>query len=357
MARRGVEVLLLLAGALLFFCCVTGREVPRSSQSAASSHLRRQNSIENHAIKTSTKIITLPFGNQNHSPNFSYPIPPLSHVKRDNADTYEYCPCKGRKLYTDIGLIAFGVQQGKGTTFIYDKFDSAWTTEPQTAWFEPTFNQWAQDTIGRSIRDDRVNRTKTVQNKAYTSVEGNQMPATGGSYEVLYIRSAGTIIAHSIVSPMNILTRRGVPDLTNAVPPLHRFSDIAWFLWTDILLRNDPSSGPPDTLFPNGNKAPNDPSRIQYLGHNLITNPTTNAVIDYIIADRMEGATHAPWPGVTLDVSEEDEGKALLWTPNGVGTAYFYMDHFRAMGKRRITVDIWSCSEEYPCMMWNLEDD
>lgn len=56
-------------------------------------------------------------------------------------------------------------------------------------------------------------------------------------------------------------------------------------------------------------------------------------------------------------MSEEDEGKALLGMPNGVGTAYFYMDHFRAMGKRRITVDVWSCSEEFPCMMWNLEDD
>ncbi|KAI4102621.1 MAG: hypothetical protein L6R37_004276 [Teloschistes peruensis] len=219
MARRGIGTLLLLVGAIFFFFLVTGREISRSSHSTVSSHLRRQTSIENHTTKTSIKSIALGFGNQNHSPNFPYLISPQSHDKRDNADTYEYCLCKGRKLYTDIGLTAFGIQQSTGVTFTYDQFDSAWMTEPQTARFEPTFNKWAQDTIGRSIRDDRVNRTKTVQNKAYISVGGAQMPATGGSYEVLYTRSAGTIIAHSISSPTNILTHRGVPNPANALPP------------------------------------------------------------------------------------------------------------------------------------------
>ncbi|KAL8635715.1 MAG: hypothetical protein Q9228_006825, partial [Teloschistes exilis] len=175
MARRGIGVLLLLVGAIVFFFLVTGREISRSSHHTVSSHLHRETLIENHTTKTSTKGITLPFGSQNRSHNFSSPVSPLSHVKRDNADTYEFCLCKGRNLYTDMGLIAFGIQQSTGVTFNYDQFDSAWTTEPQTARFEPTFNEWAQDTIGRSIRDDRVNRTKTVQNKAYTSVGGSQM--------------------------------------------------------------------------------------------------------------------------------------------------------------------------------------
>ncbi|KAL8662684.1 MAG: hypothetical protein Q9202_004468 [Teloschistes flavicans] len=361
-ARRGVAVLLLLLGAGLIFSFFTNGNLLQSTHSAESSHLRRQTPLENTTINASTaNRIALPFGNNNnkYSPNVSHPkISPPSHkTKRDDdAAAYEYCLCKGRRLYTEIGLISFGLQQSQGTSFTFDQLENAWETVPQLARFEPTFDEWAQDTIGRSISDDRVNRTKMAQNKAYTSVGGDQMLATGGSYEILYIRSAAAIIAHSIISPRNILSRRTPPvPLPAALPPLNRFSDIAWYLWTDILRRDE--DGPADSLFVNAHKDPRDPSRLQYVGHNLITNSLTAAVIAHVIEERNEGEGYMPWPGVTLDVAEEEEGKALLGTPNGVGTAWLYMDHYRQMGKRRLTVDIWSCSEEYPCMMWNLEDD
>ncbi|KAL8692080.1 MAG: hypothetical protein Q9218_002809, partial [Villophora microphyllina] len=129
---------------------------------------------------------------------------------------------------------------------------------------------------------------------------------------MLYIRSAATIIAYSIRSPKDRLLRKGVPanELASSLPALNRFSDVAWYVWNDILSRPPTGNQPADTLFVNEHKSPNDPGRLQYVGHNLITNSVTKAVIEYIIAERNGGDAYKPWPGVTLDVSEEDEGKA-----------------------------------------------
>ncbi|KAI4242056.1 MAG: hypothetical protein LQ352_007316, partial [Teloschistes flavicans] len=179
-ARRGVAVLLLLLGAGLVFSFFTNRNLLQSTHSAESSHLRRQTPLKSTTINASSAHrIALPFGTNNkYSPNVSHPTisPPSHKIKRDdNAAAYEYCLCKGRRLYSEIGLISFGLQQSQGTSFTFDQLENAWETVPQPARFEPTFDEWAQDTIGRSISDDRVNRTKMAQNKAYTSVSGDQM--------------------------------------------------------------------------------------------------------------------------------------------------------------------------------------
>jgi hypothetical protein len=41
------------------------------------------------------------------------------------------------------------------------------------------------------------------------------------------------------------------------------------------------------------------------------------------------------WPGVTFDI-ESEEGKAILGTPNGAGTAWLLIQRKRELGRRRI---------------------
>ncbi|KAL8692081.1 MAG: hypothetical protein Q9218_002810 [Villophora microphyllina] len=174
-ARRGLEVILILVTAVVFYLASWKFQEP--SYNLVSSHLRRQPSVGSHHSNAAVKSVAFPFGTDNYSPNFSNPISSSPHSKRDNAAIYESCKCKGQRVYGDLSLIAYGLKQSAGITFTYDQLTSAWTTQANIARFEATFDEWASDTIGEAILDSHVNRTTMKQDKAYTSVGGTEMYA------------------------------------------------------------------------------------------------------------------------------------------------------------------------------------
>lgn len=135
-----------------------------------------------------------------------------------------------------------------------------------------------------------------------------QRPTTG-YYRNAFIPHAlrGTIIASRNYSP-----RTQVQPPTAEVPPLNRWSDIVWILWTRTA----------------GSQA----GKLRYIFRDGIANDVTRAIIDHI-TDSDPGAFRSPWPGKPFDM-RTDFGKALLGTPHGIGVAFLIADHSDVLGRK-----------------------
>ena len=87
--------------------------------------------------------------------------------------------------------------------------------------------------------------------------------------------------------------------------------------------------------------AGNEAGRLQYVIHHEMTNPTTEMVIRYIAGLKPGKAFTEPYPGIERKF-DTDEGKALLGTPNGSGTAWLLYDHRDEIQKRLDLVRVWA---------------
>ena len=69
-------------------------------------------------------------------------------------------------------------------------------------------------------------------------------------------------------------------------------------------------------------------------------NPDSVAIMHEIFIN-VRGNSVVLWPGVSFEMNT-DEGKALLGTPNGFGTAWLLLNRYRQLGKRWPRVTIWT---------------
>ena len=68
-----------------------------------------------------------------------------------------------------------------------------------------------------------------------------------------------------------------------------------------------------------------------------------------------EGGGGQGWLGKVFGM-EEEEGKALLGTPNAVGTVWVLVNRVAVLGKRRMKVRVWNAGGGGLCMLWYLDD-
>lgn len=73
------------------------------------------------------------------------------------------------------------------------------------------------------------------------------------------------------------------------------------------------------------------------------------------MARRNGGNLGLVYPGLEFGM-ETDEGKALLGTPNGRGTAWIVMDHLGEMGRRRFRCRVWRVQVGVWVMVWRMDD-
>ncbi|KAL8917190.1 MAG: hypothetical protein Q9208_008092 [Pyrenodesmia sp. 3 TL-2023] len=149
-------------------------------------------------------------------------------------------------------------------------------------------------------------------------------PATGGHYHNDFIRSGNTIIAESNYSP------RYQAGPTAEIPPLWRWSDVVWLLWT-------------------GEVGEDHAKDLKYIFRTNIITPSTREIMEHI-GGVQRNELNLPWPGHTFDMST-DEGKALLATSHGVGLAFLIADHSNVIGRkipfaRIFTMDLTESDEE-----------
>lgn len=132
-------------------------------------------------------------------------------------------------------------------------------------------------------------------------------PATGGHYHNDFIPNGNTIISESNYSP------RFKVGPNAEVPPLWRWSDIIWLLWT-------------------GEKGEEEAHQLRYIFHTAITTNTTRHVMEYIGGVQQDRLSLL-WPGRGFNMSSR-EGRALLATPHGAGITYLIADHSDVLGRK-----------------------
>ncbi|KAL8931839.1 MAG: hypothetical protein Q9216_007053 [Gyalolechia sp. 2 TL-2023] len=120
-------------------------------------------------------------------------------------------------------------------------------------------------------------------------------------------------LSHGQISPQETLRR---------LPPLNRFSDIIWAVWNTVSTTT--------------------PARdLRYLAHDTVSNPDTKEIMKFVFNNRGPAKGAVKWPGLTFGMDQE-EGLALLGTPNGLGTAWLLIDRARELGARVPRVTIFS---------------
>ncbi|KAI4141729.1 MAG: hypothetical protein L6R39_005208 [Caloplaca ligustica] len=163
---------------------------------------------------------------------------------------------------------------------------------------------------------DAVYLVAADQTEAFRGQDGRQYRATAGSYENEYIPSGqkSTIIAKNNYSPT--YRSPGQP-----VPPLWRWSDVVWLLWSQIA----------------GNQFA---GQLRYIIRDDVRNPISRAVIEHV-AGAMPDELDLPYPGNVYDM-RSDAGKALLGTPHGIGIAYLIKDHRDVLERKSPAVRVFS---------------
>ena len=107
---------------------------------------------------------------------------------------------------------------------------------------------------------------------------------------------------------------------TQVLPDLQRWSDVVYLVWANLCSKN------------NG-----DVKGIKYLIRSHIKEKETNTkdIIDQVLG----GAAILPYDGKTKGTTfsmDTDEGKALLGSAHGYGTAWFLINHQETLGNKEV---------------------
>ncbi|KAL8840363.1 MAG: hypothetical protein Q9170_001378 [Blastenia crenularia] len=121
-------------------------------------------------------------------------------------------------------------------------------------------------------------------------------------------------------------------EILRRIPPLNRFSDVIWTVWNTLT------------------KTPHD---LRYIGQNSISNDDTIAIMKRIF-NRPQAKGPVIWPGLSYTL-QQDEGLALLGSPNGLGIAWLLIDRAGKLGPRfpKVTIFTEPGGKNYR-MWWDL---
>ncbi|KAL8687360.1 MAG: hypothetical protein Q9218_006445 [Villophora microphyllina] len=310
------------------------------------SHLGRQTHVTTKPYTTFnvTKSIGLGFGSQYYHPEFSIPHPPYVQVKRDIDQDVLKALCNGVLLYGKIQL-AFNGFSSNALSFTKTHIKNGWTAQdmPNQEGLPERWHAPFGDISGHQTPDNKGARNILVfQDQPFFNKRGEYITETQiqAVYYATYFASPPAIFALNIKSPSNVLRKNfDDPPISDAeverrVPPLNRFSDMIWTVWSQGIGKANPG-------------------RLRYIGHDEITNPISKLVMAYVLTHR-RGVAFAAYPGELFDMTSQS-GLALLGTPNGGGAGYVLLDRAQILTKRktRFSVRIWTIRQQY-YMLWDL---
>ena len=148
-------------------------------------------------------------------------------------------------------------------------------------------------------------------------------PATNAEYKLAVNPSAGIIVVYFVESPAEMRK----PGTEGHLVLLHRFSDIAWLVWS----KHCHHSGA-------------DPAKLRYILSQKTVNDQTLATVGAITHVAPENVPK--YPGELFAGSDKVPFQALVGSPNGLGVAYLLLDHKKQLGARRRvqSVRVWGPS-------------
>ncbi|KAF9699865.1 hypothetical protein EKO04_002094 [Ascochyta lentis] len=166
--------------------------------------------------------------------------------------------------------------------------------------------------------------------------EGNEYRVTGAYSRIGINRADGIVYFLHRRSPergAEILWNVPSPDLS-ALPKLRSSSDLAFGMWNRV-----PSL--------NGQKI------VKFMSVNIVNEDAEEIIkhaLQMVDVDEVQ-----PWPGTDFDMTG-DAGKALLGSPNGLGAAYFLLQHHKQLGSIQSInkVKLVICEDEGgdPCLIF-----
>ncbi|KAL9576060.1 MAG: hypothetical protein Q9212_007421, partial [Teloschistes hypoglaucus] len=267
-----------------------------------------------------TRSIGLAFGDQNYRPFFSTPLAKRQTTMEEASTLYVQALCDGAQMLNLIqrannpdspepdvtNFPAYQIANGWGVAdlrFIAAAMGRRW----DDAW-KDLFNSATRPGI-KQQRYVALTWTKPFKNKFGQNVQTWDF---NSNYANVFFVSPPAIISSSSRSPVNVL-RQSHPgisrdDLDHQIPPLNRWSDVAWTLWSE-------------------GEGKSHPDWLQYIGFDRVADPITLPVIKYILLTRYLN-DQLPFPGAVFNAADE-EGKALLGTPTGRGVGWLMHDRGR----------------------------
>ncbi|KAL8830745.1 MAG: hypothetical protein Q9170_005594 [Blastenia crenularia] len=187
---------------------------------------------------------------------------------------------------------------------------NGWTTRGDNKEVSPELVS-AMQGLGVPHEPANIHDVFAEQFDPFTDQHGHaNTPATKGFYNNKYIPDPqkGAIISEANFSP------RFRAGPVAEIPPLNRWSDIVWYLWSREA----------------GDQAKN----LRYIFRDKTNNGVTRAIIDHINGlEEHPDTLDLPWPGHTYDM-RTDDGKALLGTPHGIGVAFLIADHSNVLARK-----------------------
>ncbi|KAL8692093.1 MAG: hypothetical protein Q9218_002822 [Villophora microphyllina] len=310
-------------------------------------------------VGTPSKHLTLSLNHQHISSNSSLPLALSLHTKRDDTPFYFIAAqCYGEKLLAQIQDAQKGISSN-ARRFGKADIQNGWSVVERESFIglgpdwelafahitnnENPHHKGARNVILEQDKDFINKKGEPIKQSDYrqaTTAPIEDQVLDPAIFSVVYFaRPVAAIFAIRIVSPSNVI-RSLFPHYQNSeierlVPPLNRFSDVIWTIWTLGMGRKDPG-------------------RLRYLGHEDVINEETEEVMDYVF-ERKHPGMDPEWPGEEFGM-DQDEGLALLGTPNGYGTAWLLIDRAQSLGRRvtEVKVRIWKNDNDYWHMLWDL---
>ncbi|KAL8981126.1 MAG: hypothetical protein Q9205_003985 [Flavoplaca limonia] len=208
------------------------------------------------------RFVAIPCGQQTSKLEFS---PVSLHNTRvgKRALDYQNLVDTGKGFVCQIND-AFQGTATAGTVFADDALKDGWTVDPINQVPPRIWNGFFKDNGFKFPEPaDKVN-IELRQDKPYHNKAGEfiQEPIEKSIYSLYYIPAAKMMMAINIRSPSHELKIKypsiSNDDLAGRLPRIHRFSDVAWKVWSGL---------------PN-----NDPGSLRYISHDYVSNPTTDAL-------------------------------------------------------------------------------
>ncbi|KAL8952359.1 MAG: hypothetical protein Q9222_001721 [Ikaeria aurantiellina] len=258
---------------------------------------------------------------------------PHRRRKRTPQSDYDSCRKKGNTAWDEIQGYYEGCPRYKVREFYEEDFTNGWR---RTADYEKmSAGGWESifDTLQAPYMEGQSYYVEAAFDQPFLSPLNLDRDAFPTIYTPIfhqyYIPISKAVIASDLRSPITQATKwyldnGQVPPPAgligdNWVAPLHRWSDVTWLLWKD--------KGGGDDL--------------QYIGHDFVVNPQSVSVMNLIRERAGKTIEEMAFPGLEYGMNQE-EGRALLGTPNGLTGAHLLIDRARDLtGRRDIRINIF----------------
>ncbi|KAI4260747.1 MAG: hypothetical protein LQ352_000139 [Teloschistes flavicans] len=293
-----------------------------------------------------TRNIGLAFGKQVYRPTFSIPLARRQVNLEEASNLYVLAECNGSQMLnaiqqaTDPNLPAPDVP-----VFFKPDIGNGWSVQDYVYGRDRILAKRWDAAFGRSMNYKQGRHVTLKQDKPFTNKFGQYQPLSvpAANYVNVLFVDPPTLIAVQARSPTYVFKHppsgMSQDDIQRRIPPLNRWSDVAWMLW----LKGEGATHP---------------DWLRFIGFDRVSDEITVPVIRYIMFTRYMNE-HIAFPGVVFNTADE-EGRALLGTPTGKGAGWLMRDRGRILNLRArqpfFTIRIWSTDGEY-FMLFDLQQN